>query len=149
MKKNLFTLIAFMLLFTSCITINNCYLCETAEPIRIYSTKDLHSSYFDVPAGRNLIAAEKYKKYRRVKYGDHSGYVYKIKFYNERIINEYDLANLVFNTSTSRYEKRSSDSESTYNSSSYSGGTVHVKGYYRKNGTYVRSYTRRAPSRRR
>jgi hypothetical protein len=32
---------------------------------------------------------------------------------------------------------------------SYSGdGTVHVRGYYRKNGTYVQPYTRRAPRRR-
>lgn len=29
-----------------------------------------------------------------------------------------------------------------------SGGTVHVKGYYRKDGTYVAPYDRRAPSRR-
>ena len=37
-----------------------------------------------------------------------------------------------------------------YNSSypsGYSSGTVHVKGYYRKNGTYVQPYTRRAPRR--
>jgi hypothetical protein len=33
-------------------------------------------------------------------------------------------------------------------SSTYSGGgTVHVRGYYRKNGTYVAPYTRRAPRR--
>ncbi|HFI4796494.1 MULTISPECIES: hypothetical protein [Elizabethkingia] len=32
-------------------------------------------------------------------------------------------------------------------SSGYSSGTVHVKGYYRKNGTYVQPYTRRAPRR--
>jgi hypothetical protein len=35
-------------------------------------------------------------------------------------------------------------------SSSYSGGgTVHVRGYYRKNGTYVQPHTRSAPHRRR
>lgn len=28
------------------------------------------------------------------------------------------------------------------------GGSVHVRGYYRKNGTYVRPHTRRAPRRR-
>lgn len=27
------------------------------------------------------------------------------------------------------------------------GGTVHVKGYFRKDGTYVRPHTRRAPRR--
>lgn len=35
------------------------------------------------------------------------------------------------------------DSYSGYSS----GGTVHVRGYYRKNGTYVQSYTRRSPRR--
>lgn len=42
-------------------------------------------------------------------------------------------------------------SKSTYSSSSPSnstGGTVHVKGYFRKNGTYVEPHTRRAPTRR-
>ncbi|AGA29239.1 hypothetical protein Sinac_5087 [Singulisphaera acidiphila DSM 18658] len=33
-------------------------------------------------------------------------------------------------------------------SSSYSGGTVHVRGHYRKNGSYVQSHTRRSPRRR-
>lgn len=32
--------------------------------------------------------------------------------------------------------------------SHYSGGPVHVNGYYRRNGTYVHSYTRSAPHRR-
>ncbi|HEY4278967.1 MAG TPA: hypothetical protein VGM91_12135 [Conexibacter sp.] len=34
---------------------------------------------------------------------------------------------------------------STSSKSTSSGGTVHVRGYYRKDGTYVHSYTRRAP----
>jgi endonuclease YncB( thermonuclease family) len=36
---------------------------------------------------------------------------------------------------------------STDTSPTNSGGTVHVKGYYRKDGTYVRPHTRRAPRR--
>jgi hypothetical protein len=32
-------------------------------------------------------------------------------------------------------------------SSGSSGGSVHVRGYYRKDGTYVRPHTRRSPSR--
>jgi hypothetical protein len=39
-------------------------------------------------------------------------------------------------------------SSSRETTSSYSGGgTVHVRGYYRKNGTYVAPYTRRAARR--
>lgn len=35
-----------------------------------------------------------------------------------------------------------------YSERSYTGGTVSVRGYYRKNGTYVQPHTRRAPRRR-
>lgn len=37
---------------------------------------------------------------------------------------------------------------SRYSSRDYSSGTVHVKGYLRKNGTYVQPHTRSAPHRR-
>jgi hypothetical protein len=52
----------------------------------------------------------------------------------------------VSSTSWTSYES----SYSTSSRSSYSGGgggTVYVRGYYRKDGTYVRSHTRRAPRR--
>ena len=39
-------------------------------------------------------------------------------------------------------------SESSASPSGSSGGTVHVPGYYRKNGTYVQPYTRGSPRRR-
>lgn len=35
----------------------------------------------------------------------------------------------------------------SYTTPRSSGGTVHVRGYYRRDGTYVQPYTRRAPSR--
>ncbi len=38
-----------------------------------------------------------------------------------------------------------SSSAPSYDPPSPSGGTVHVDGYFRKDGTYVRPYTRRAP----
>ncbi len=41
------------------------------------------------------------------------------------------------------------DNGSTGRYSSYSGGDVHVRGYYRKDGTYVAPHTRSAPHRRR
>jgi hypothetical protein len=50
------------------------------------------------------------------------------------------------NYSSPRNDTYSSpDYSSDYDSSSYSGsgGTVHVRGYYRKDGTYVRPHTRR------
>jgi len=54
------------------------------------------------------------------------------------------------NNNVSVSTKPKTSTTSTYSSSSKStGGTVYVKGYYRKDGTYVKSHTRRAPSRRR
>lgn len=44
------------------------------------------------------------------------------------------------------YLHRAPDPTPSYSGST--GGTVHVRGYYRKNGTYVRPHTRSAPRRR-
>jgi hypothetical protein len=49
------------------------------------------------------------------------------------------------NTSTKTVNSRQGSVSKKSNSSTK---TVHVKGYYRKDGTYVRPHTRRAPSKR-
>lgn len=59
----------------------------------------------------------------------------------------------IFDSETSTY-KYSHSNHALNNSTKYkykptsTGGTVQVKGYYRKDGTYVKPHTRRAPSRR-
>ena len=46
------------------------------------------------------------------------------------------------------YSSSNNSSSSSYRPSTNSGGSVEVKGYYRKDGTYVRPHTRSAPRRR-
>ncbi|WP_143813387.1 hypothetical protein [Parabacteroides provencensis] len=148
--KKLLILLFSILIFSSCTT--NYFLCETACPVKLYTSPNTHSAYIEVPVGKNLISTGKYKKYRKAKYGNRKGYVYKTKFRSEKKIRY--LSDWEFDSETSTYKYSRSNytlsNSSKYNYKSTStGGTVHVKGYYRKNGTYVKPHTRRAPSRRR
>lgn len=143
MKKIiLLVTLSFIFILTGCTT--NYFLCETSEPVKLYSSPYTNSTYIEVPVGGNVIATGKYKKYRKVKYGDVSGYVYKTRFLWEKKIRS--LSNLKFDHKTNTYQYSSSNYT---NRPTSTGGTVHVKGYYRKDGTYVKPHTRRAPSRRR
>jgi hypothetical protein len=56
-----------------------------------------------------------------------------------------DIASTSWTSNDRSYATSSRSSYST--SSDGGGGTVYVRGYYRKDGTYVRSHTRRAPRR--
>lgn len=147
--KKLLILLFSILIFGSCTT--NYFLCETASPVKLYTSPDTHSTYIEIPVGKSLISTGKYKKYRKAKYGNKRGYVYKTKFLSEKKIRS--LSDWEFDSETSTYKY--SRFNYTLNKSKYkyksksTGGTVQVKGYYRKDGTYVRPHTRRAPSRKR
>lgn len=60
---------------------------------------------------------------------------YAARDYSARNYGERDYTNRDYTSGTS--------TASTSSSSGYGGGTVQVKGYYRKDGTYVKGYTRR------
>lgn len=141
--KKLLILLFSILIFGSCTT--NYFLCETAGPVKLYTSPDTHSTYIEIPVGKSLISTGKYKKYRKAKYGNKRGYVYKTKFLSEKKIRS--LSDWEFDSETSTYKY--SRFNYTLNKSKSTGGTVQVKGYYRKDGTYVRPHTRRAPSRKR
>ena len=147
--KKLLILLFFILIFGSCTT--NYFLCETAGPVKLYASPNTNSTYIEVPVGKNLISTGKYKKYRRAKYGNKRGYVYKTRFLSEKKIRS--LSDWNFDSETSTY-KYSHSNHALNNSTKYkykptsTGGTVQVKGYYRKDVTYVKPHTRRAPSRR-
>ena len=147
--KKLLILLFSILIFGSCTT--NYFLCETAGPVKLYTSPDTHSTYIEIPVGKSLISTGKYKKYRKAKYGNKRGYVYKTRFLSEKKIRS--LSDWEFDSETSTYKY--SRFNYTLNNSKYkyksksTGGTVQVKGYYRKDGTYVRPHTRRAPFRKR
>lgn len=84
--KKLLILLFFILIFGSCTT--NYFLCETAGPVKLYASPNTNSTYIEVPVGKNLISTGKYKKYRRAKYGNKRGYVYKTRFLSYNPQNE-------------------------------------------------------------
>lgn len=121
----------FAYLATSCANYYN--VTVNAETV-LYSSENKGSSVvYSVPSGSSVyIKGKKSKKYRKIKYGNYAGWAYNPNY-----------------TESSQYSSSSSSSfsSSTRSSSNYSspGKTVNVKGYYRKNGTYVRPHTRSSP----
>ena len=104
-----------------------------ADTVLYSSGNDASSVVYRVPSGSSVyIKEKKSKKYRKIKYGNYAGWAYYPNY-----------------TASSQYSSRysSSSSSSSRSSSNYSspGKTVNVKGYYRKNGTYVRPHTRSSP----
>lgn len=151
MKRILCILLFIQFILSSCTS--NYFLCETDVPVKLYASPSISSTHIDIPVEKNLISIGGYKKYRKVKYGNHEGYVYKTKFKLEKKIIHltdwvYDFETLEYKYSPS-YNTNSNSLKYSSKSTSTNSGTVHVKGHYRKNGTYVKPYTRKAPSRRR
>ena len=124
-------LFMFAYLATSCVNYYN--VTVNADTVLYSSGNDGSSVVYSVPSGSSVyIKGKKSKKYRKIKYGNYAGWAYYPKY-----------------TASSHYSTRysSSSSSSTRSSSNYSspGKTVNVKGYYRKNGTYVKPHTRSSP----
>ena len=124
-------LLMFVYLATSCVNYYN--VTVNADTVLYSSGNDRSSVVYSVPSGSSVyIKGKKSKKYRKIKYGNYAGWAYYPNY-----------------TASSQYSSRysSSSSSSTRSSSNYSspGKTVNVKGYYRKNGTYVRPHTRSSP----
>ena len=141
MKKAFWGIILFsiaVLFLQSCSTVY--YVGQTTTPTNIYSNQDTTSTVsYNVPIGTKLLIKKKYKKYYYVVYDTYTGYSYKTIFTNYHRFNSTDDGDLYGYSTT---KKKSSSSSTTS-----SGGTVNVKGYYRKNGTYVQPHTRSSPTR--
>lgn len=122
--------------FFSCTSIY--YVGETLEPIKVYSIVDTSATVnYIIPAGSLVLTQKKSKKYYYIIYESHKGYVYNPNYKNYHKYNSLNDG-VLYGYSTTKPQNTNS-----YNSSS--GGSVNVKGYYRKNGTYVRPYTRSSP----
>ena len=128
-KVSLLLMLAY--LATSCVNYYN--VTVNAETVLYSSGNDGSSVVYSAPSGSSVyIKGKKSKKYRKIKYENYAGWAYYPNY-----------------TASSNYSSSSSSSSfsSTRSSSNYSspGKTVNVKGYYRKNGTYVRPHTRSSP----
>lgn len=137
--KNFFLLLALFFSLTSC-SINNYYLCTVDEPVEVYSTQNLNAKIATIQKSKQLVAEGNGKKYRKVRFGTSTGYIHGHKFSSEVKVTKYQLPSLITITDTSYHVRI----PIRYTPSS---GTVSVKDYYRKDGTYVRPHTRSAPKR--
>lgn len=116
------------------------YVGQTTEPLRIYSTLDTNSlvNYTILP-GSKVLTKKKSKKFHYVVFQSYKGYAYKPNY------SGYHKYNFSSDGELYGYSTRKPRAS---NSGSGSGGSVNVKGYYRKNGTYVKPHTRSASRKR-
>jgi hypothetical protein len=125
---------ALLLSTTSCVT--NYYYVTTSADTPLYSKQDAKSrELVVVPSGTGIYISGKKAKYRKIKYGNYVGYA------------DSPLYVTGESSSSTSPTTSSSTTRSTASGTTSSGKTVHVKGYYRKNGTYVQPHTRSAPHR--
>jgi hypothetical protein len=127
-------------ILTSCTNIY--YVGQTTEPLKIFYEPDTTSLItYTISIGSKVLTKKKSRKFHHVIFDTHKGYVFKPTYINyHKYKSSIDGELYGYNSSKTKHS-------SSY-SSSGSGGTVNVKGYYRKNGTYVRPHTRSAPTRR-
>lgn len=132
MKKISLVLLLFIL--NSCVT--NYYYVNIDEDTPVYSSKEAKDSITVIPKGFGAYINQSNKTQRKIKWKNYKGWVINPVYSNASFSS-------ISNNSTSSSQNYSSSSTKTS-----SGGTVQVKGYTRKNGTYVAPHTRSAPRRR-
>lgn len=141
----LFTLFTFFL-FQSCSTVY--YVGETTEPTNIYAAHDYSNVIYVVPIGTKLLIKKKFKDSYYVVYDNYQGYSRNTVLNNFRKFDSKHEGNLYGYSNSKPTTSKSTSTNTGSRASSSSGGAVHVKGYYRKNGTYVKPHTRSSPKRR-
>lgn len=133
--KKLIYLLTICLLAISCST--NYYTVLLTEDAKIYTSSDSSNVVTTIPKNTQVfVSSESNKKnYKKIKWGNYSGWAHNPVY---TTYNNYTSTNSPSNSSSYRSSRSSS-----------SGGTVHVKGYTRKDGTHVSAHTRSSSSRRR
>lgn len=135
--RKIITLILGVILFSSCVT--NYYSVVIDEDTIFYKRNNAVGENVNVSAGTIVYLSDRYYKnnYKKIKFNDRfywsSGFVYSTPS------TDYSKSNYSESSSSNIYKS---------NSSSYKSKTVNVKGYYRKNGNYVKPHTRSSPRRR-
>ncbi|WP_028890435.1 SH3 domain-containing protein [Tenacibaculum ovolyticum] len=113
--KNIIRLICLLFICSSCSITSNLY--EAQEEFVLYSQKSKDSDKIIIVPKGESVRVIRGKGYRRIKYKNMYGWSY-----NPYIKKKY-----------------------TYHDFSNYSGSVSVKGYYRKDGTYVRPHSRSYP----
>ncbi|WP_426278598.1 hypothetical protein ACN9MN_04640 [Chryseobacterium sp. S-02] len=135
MKKSLL----YLVLLLSVISCTNYYTVLLQEDTPLYSSSNSETSTTVIPKGTEVYLSSKPNRnnYRKIKWGNYYGWA-----------NNPQHSTYSNYSRTSSYTSPTVSSGSSYHSGSSSGGSVSVKGYTRKDGTYVRPHTRSAPRRR-
>lgn len=123
----------FVVLLCSC---SRYHYYQTTDTIQLYPSETSTTYQGTIPAGEIIGTTSKKKKRNKIRYY-HSSYAWA------------SLDNCIYlgNNLSSTGVSTSGSSSANNGSSGSSGGPVHVKGYTKKNGSYVKPYTRRAPAR--
>ncbi|WP_374175188.1 hypothetical protein [Flavobacterium tructae] len=132
MKK--ISLILLLFVLNSCAT--NYYFVNIDEDTPIFTSENGKESVAIIPKGSGAYINRSDKKARKIKWQNFKGWAINPAYSN---------------SSFSSIPDNNNSSGSSYTKSpirTSSGGSVHVKGYTRKNGTYVAPHTRSAPRRR-
>ena len=138
--KRLYYLFSLLFLFISCTT--NYYSVYLKEDTPIYHKKDTTSTVYTViPKGTKIYYTDGPRSYSKIKWKKYKGWTAHLAY---SYVPVSDSSKAVVNGNS----YSSGSSRYTPSSSTSSGGSVHVKGYYRKNGTYVRPHTRSSGRRR-
>lgn len=158
MRNTLFIIGVILLLLSSCTT-TNYYVYQTVTTVDLKPRKFVTTTYLCIPKDKYVIIKEGNNIFKKAQYGENKGYIYGTsKLSNPIRLSPKEVKNLTFNIKDSLYYYKgqridsvlSTKIKSKVNTSYRSiGGSVQVKGYYRKDGTYVRPHTRRAPTRKR
>lgn len=116
------------------------YIGQTTESVKLYPVPDATvNATYTIPKGSKVLTRKKTKQFHYLIFENYNGYAYKPIYLNYHKYNS-SIDGQLYGYTTKKKKKTSSYSTSN-------GGTVNVKGYYRKDGTYVRPHTRSAPKR--
>ncbi len=121
----------FILVFICCSCSTNYYFCTTSSETSLYSkNKEKGNILTYIPAATEIRIKGHYK-YQKIKYKDYVGWI--------------NTSNLIYPNTKQYISKEPKSKTTTSTRNTNSSGTVQVKGYYRKDGTYVRPHTRSKP----
>ncbi|AWG25595.1 hypothetical protein [Flavobacterium kingsejongi] len=144
MKKNI--ALAFLsFLMYSCATYD---LATVNEDTKIYSSRDNGLSEITVIPKDSYIYVKGSKAYKKVKSGIYEGWAYN-PVYTSIASGVTTTTHTTLTTTTKSSSSSSTSSSQTKSDTPSAGKSVHVKGYTRKDGTYVKPHTRSSPGRRR
>ncbi len=144
----------FIVFFFALISLNSCItynFYSTTAPTEVYGDAKVANTIAVLPAQETIVIKGKPVRYQPIEHNGIKGYLYssKLRYVSKANKYAYTYAKAKRKTYTNTAAVAApASSQSNYSAparSTSTGGQVQVKGYYRKDGTYVRPHTRSAP----